>query len=181
MEVLDRATFASWHDFYLKIGAASASLIGLLFVALSLNLDTITETSSEDLRALGEQAFNSFSLVLLIALFFLIPTNDPTTYGVAFVALALGGAYRMLRHAPAVWRGRRRDRLCEGVVWRFVLPAAALVGLLASGLGLVVGQLSALYWLVAVIIGLLMSAARSSWDLLVKVGESRRGTADSDQ
>ena len=67
------------------------------------------------LRALGEQAFNSFSLVLLIALFFLIPTNDPTTYGVAFVALALGGAYRMLRHAPAGWRGRRRDRLCEGV------------------------------------------------------------------
>ena len=36
------------------------------------------------------------------------------------------------------------------------------------------GQPNALYWLVAVIIGLLMSAARSSWDLLVKVGEERR-------
>ena len=181
MELLDQATFAGWHDFYLTIGAASASLIGLLFVALSLNLDAITETSSEDLRALGEQAFNSFSLVLLIALLFLIPTNDPATYGVAFVALAIGGAYRMLRRAPAVWRGRQRDRLGEGVVWRFVLPAAALVGLLASGVGLLVDQPSALYWLVAVIIGLLMSAARSSWDLLVKVGETRRGTGDSEQ
>ena len=39
---------------------------------------------------------------------------------------------------------------------------------------LLIGDLSALYWLVAVIIGLLMSAARSSWDLLVKVGEERR-------
>jgi modulator of FtsH protease len=181
VELLDQATFASWHDFYLTIGAASASLIGLLFVALSLNLDTITETSSEDLRALGEQAFNSFSLVLLIALFFLIPTNDPTTYGIAFMALAIGGAYRMLRRAPVVWRGRQRDRLGEAVVWRFVLPAAALLGLLASGVGLVVSQPSALYWLVAVIIGLLMSAARSSWDLLVKVGENRRGTGDSHQ
>jgi hypothetical protein len=31
-----------------------------------------------------------------------------------------------------------------------------------------------LYWLVAVIIGLLMSAARSSWDILIKVGTHRR-------
>ena len=30
---LDQATFASWHDFYLTMGAASPSLIGLLFVA----------------------------------------------------------------------------------------------------------------------------------------------------
>jgi hypothetical protein len=35
-------------------------------------------------------------------------------------------------------------------------------------------QPNALYWLVAVIIGLLMSAARRSWDLLVKVGDERR-------
>ena len=47
MELLDQATLASWHDFYLTIGAASASLIGLLFVALSLNLDAITEASSD--------------------------------------------------------------------------------------------------------------------------------------
>ena len=174
MEHLDQATFTSWHDFYVTMGAASASLIGLLFVALSLNLDAITATSSEDLRALAEQAFNSFSLVLLIAVVFLVPSNDPTTYGVAYVLLAVGAGYRMLRRAPAVWRGRQRDRLGEGVVWRFVLPGAAVLGLLASGLGLVAGQPSALYWLVAVIIGLLMSAARSSWDLLVKVGDSRR-------
>ncbi len=171
--LLDQATFASWHDFYLTMGTASASLIGLLFVALSLNLDAITETSSDDLRALAEQAFNSFSLVLLIAVLFLIPTNDPATYGVAYVLLAVAGGYRILRRLPAVWRSRHRDPIGEGVVGRFVLPGAAVLGLLAAGIGLVVGQPSALYWLVAVILGLLMSAARSSWDLLAKVGEGR--------
>jgi hypothetical protein len=45
-----------------------------------------------------------------------------------------------------------------------------------SGAGLVNGMPDALYWLVAVIIGPLMSATRSSWDLLVKVGEERRAT-----
>jgi len=67
------------------------------------------------------------------------------------------------------------------VVWRFILPAATLFGLLASGLGLVVDEPSALYWLVAVIVGLLMSAARRSWDLLADVGASRRSPGSPDR
>jgi hypothetical protein len=171
---VDQATFASWHDFYVTMGTASASLIGLLFVALSINLDAVTGPSRDDLRAFAEQAFASFSLVLLIAVLFLIPTGGPSSIGVAYLVLAGGAGARMLRRAPAVWRALRQGQLGGAVFWRFILPTAALVGLLASGLGLVIGQPSALYWLVAVIIGLLMSAARSSWDLLIKVGEDRR-------
>jgi hypothetical protein len=171
---MDQATLTSWHDFYVTMGTASASLIGLLFVALSINLDAITGPSRDDLRAFAEQAFASFSTVLLIAVLFLIPTGGPSSIGVAYLVLGGVAGARMLRRAPAVWRVLRQGQLGEAVFWRFVLPAAAVVGLLASGLGLIVGQPSALYWLVAVIIGLLMSAARSSWDLLVKVSEDRR-------
>jgi len=175
---MDQATFTSWHDFYLTMGTASASLIGLLFVALSLNLDSIVGDSREDLRAFAEQAFNSFSSVLLIAVFFLIPEQGSAFLGGLYVLLGVIAGYRLLRRAPAVWRGRHRDRLGAAVFWRFGLPAAAVLGLVAAGLGLIVGQLSALYWLVAVIIGLLMSAARSSWDLLVKVGQERQQLKD---
>ena len=171
---MDQVTLASWHDFYVTMGTASASLIGLLFVALSLNLDSIIGDARTDLRAYAEQAFNSFSSVLLIAVFFLIPEQDPGFLGGLYVLLGVLAGYRILRRAPAVWRGRSRDPLGEAVFWRFVLPTAALLGLVGSGMGLVLGRPDALYWLVAVIIGLLMSAARSSWDLLVKVGEERR-------
>jgi hypothetical protein len=171
---MDQATLTSWHDFYLTMGTASASLIGLLFVALSLNLDAIMGDSRDDLRAFAEQAFNSFSAVLLIAVCFLIPQNNPEDLGVVYLLLAVVGGYRMLRRAPTVWRGRQRDRLGQIAFWRLVLPAVAVVGLGASGIGLLEGQRSALYWLVAVILGFLMSAARSSWDLLVRVGEERR-------
>jgi hypothetical protein len=174
---MDQATLTAWHDFYLTMGTASASLIGLLFVAISLNLDAITGQSRDELRAFAEQAFNSFSSVLLIAVFFLIPERDPSVLGGLYLVLGVIGSYRVLRRAPAVWRGRRRDRLGAAVFWRFALPAAAGLGLMATGLGLVLGQPAALYWLVTVIIGLLMSAARSSWDLLVTVAEERRTTA----
>lgn len=171
---MDQATFAGWHDFYVTMGTASASLIGLLFVAISLNLDEITGQSRDELRAFAEQAFNSFSAVLLIAVVFLIPQRDAVSLGAVYAGLAVIAGYRLLRRAPAVWRGRSRDRLGEAVFWRFVLPAAAVLGLLVSAVGLWLNEPDAAYWLVAVIIGLLMSAARSSWDLLVKVGEHRR-------
>jgi hypothetical protein len=38
----------------------------------------------------------------------------------------------LLRRAPAVWRGRQRDRLSEVAFWRLALPAAAVLGLAAS-------------------------------------------------
>ena len=171
---MDQATFMSWHDFYVTVGTASASLIGLLFVALSINLDAVTGSSRDDLRAFAEQAFASFSMVLLIAVVFLIPTGGPSSIGVAYLILGIGAGGRMLRRGPAVWRATRAGRLGRAMFWRAALPAAAVLGLLASGIGLVTNQPSALYWLVAVIIGLLMSAAQSSWDLLLKVSEDRR-------
>ncbi len=173
---MNEATFVSWHDFYLTMGTASASLIGLLFVALSLNIDAITDDSRDDLRAFADQAFSSFSAVLLISVFFLIPENGAGILGGLYVVLSIFAGYRILRRTPAVWRSRHRGRPAEATLWRFVLPTAAVIGLFAVGLGLILAQSSALYWLVAVIICLLMSAARSSWDLLVKVGADRRET-----
>lgn len=174
---MDQTTFMTWHDFYVTVGTASASLIGLLFVALSINLDAVTGPSRDDLRAFAEQAFASFSMVLLVAVVFLIPTGGPSSIGVAYLVLGAGAGARMLRRGPAVWRAVRNDELGRAMFWRAVLPALAVIGLLASGLGLVTGQQSALYWLVAVIIGLLMSAAQSSWDLLLKVSEDRRAAS----
>jgi hypothetical protein len=169
---MDQATLAAWHDFYITIGAASASLVGLLFVALSLNPDAVTGPAHHNFRAFAEQAFTSFSAVLLIALFFLVPTNDPPTLGIQYLALAAIGGLRIIRRAPSMWR--LRSRMPETLIWRLALPAAALVGLGLSAIGLMMGNPSALYWLVVVIIGLLMSAARSAWDLLVTVSEERR-------
>ena len=177
---MDQATLTSWHDFYITMGTASASLIGLLFVALSINVDAINGSSREDLRAFAEQAFSSFSTVLLIAVIFLIPTANPGSLGIAFVALGLGAGARMVRRGPAIWRSVRHGRLGERMFWRFVLPAAAVIGLVICGLGLLVGNASSPYWLVTVIIAMLLSAARSSWDLLVKVSEDRRIEAGRD-
>jgi hypothetical protein len=45
-----------WHDFYLMVGTAAATLVGLLFVSLSLNVDVITREANADLRVLAVSA-----------------------------------------------------------------------------------------------------------------------------
>src|SRR5437763_16665579 len=65
----------AWHDFYLTAGAAAATLAGLLFVGLSLHLQTVV--SHPEVRSLARVTLSNFFLVLLLALFMLLPTSQP--------------------------------------------------------------------------------------------------------
>ena len=62
-------TFANviegWHDFYMMVGAAASTLVGLLFVSLSLNVEVITHEANADLRELAIQTFTNFLNVIL--------------------------------------------------------------------------------------------------------------------
>jgi hypothetical protein len=42
-----------WHDFFLMVGGAAAALAGLVFVALSLNLDAVMRDATHRYRAVG--------------------------------------------------------------------------------------------------------------------------------
>jgi hypothetical protein len=42
-----------WHDFFLTVGGAAAVLTGLVFVAMSINLNDVTRDSTHRFRAIG--------------------------------------------------------------------------------------------------------------------------------
>src|SRR5713226_2136766 len=69
-----QAAVSGWHDFYLLAGTASATLVGLLFVGLSLHL-RIVVTSSE-VRSLARVTLANFGAVLFVALFMVIPEGQ---------------------------------------------------------------------------------------------------------
>jgi hypothetical protein len=76
-----------WHDFYHVIGDASAALIGLLFVSLSLNADVIIKKSNRDLLILAGQTFMSYFCVLMYAIIFLIPNQGPRGLGLPMLGV----------------------------------------------------------------------------------------------
>lgn len=170
------ALATSWHDFYLTAGAAAATLIGLLFVGISINLDEFTTDEGTGIRLLAEQAFANFVFVLVIALLMLIPDQERQSLTLQLGIVGVAGALRIVRRALIFRRGQADP--FGG--WRYVtrrlgLSAIASVGLIVVAALLESNPISALHWLVAIILIYLTSAADSAWDLLIEVGRERRG------
>ena len=166
----------SWHDFFLATAGGAAALLGLLFVAVSLNLDDIARVDRLDLRLLAEQAFSNFLFALAVALFLLVPAPyaNPASVEGMLVSIGIVGLVRISRRAR---RALRHGRLAWGplyIVRRLGAPAWANVCLLLAALLLARADLGAFYWLLAGTFVFVLSAADSSWDLLIRVGAERQ-------
>lgn len=171
------------RDFYILAGTAAATLVGLLFVGLSLHLRTVIATT--EVRSLARVTLANFGAVLFVTLFMVI-TEDKAE---AAVQLIGSGVVSLLIAAPTLVAAARnqgqsiamqmRDRL--RLVARFGLSCAGYLGIIAAGILLMSSLISAFaIVLVVAIMVLLMVSLRNTWDLLVTVGEVTLG-ADHDK
>jgi hypothetical protein len=158
----------SWQVFYATVGAASATLSGLLFVSLSLNRERLKDATSSGPLATARRSFANFLYVLMLSLAFLVPHPAPIGLAVALVVLGLSRAIGLV-HEVARWRGQLGRSGRPGELLRDVaLPVVASVGLVAVGIAVATGQTIALFGLVLVVAGLLVSATWNAWMLLVQ-------------
>lgn len=61
-----------WQSFYSTLAAVAATLAGLLFVALSLNLELLVRAEHEHTARIARQTFTMFLSVLVGALLLLM-------------------------------------------------------------------------------------------------------------
>jgi hypothetical protein len=160
-----------WHDFYIMIGTAAATLIGLLFVSLSLNADVITHKASADLRSLATHTFGNFMSVLMFAVVFLIPSQVPLGLGLPLLGIGGYGLYNTIGHLLETRRKPARAWGIGNVARRFAIPTLCFVTLLVIAVSVLLGYTDGLYWLVPVMILLLLAASRNAWDLLLRLRE----------
>ncbi len=161
----------SWHDFYIMIGTAAATLTGLLFVSLSLNADMIIKPANADLRTLAAQAFSNFILVLLFAVVFLIPRQGPPGLGLPLLGMGLYGLFITLRRFWATARNPQRNWGRGSLARRFALPTLCYITLLVVAVSVLTGSTDGLYWLVPVMILLVVDASLNAWNLLLRLRE----------
>ena len=152
-------------------GTAAATLIGLLFVAISINIETFHREAYADLHLFAALTFNCFFYVLVISMLFLIPGLSPVGLGLPLFCLAgLGLVNAVLQQRRA--RSIQLSRRSSGLASHFVIPILGLLGLAVMAV-LVMGQFTTgFYGLVFIVIVLLASAASNAWALLVRVNES---------
>jgi len=172
-EVID-----SWHEFYLMAGTAAVTLVGLLFVALSLHLDTLLHETRAHLVTHARQTLLSFTYVLFISLAFLAPNPGPRVLGTMVAAISFVMAATTMRMS-GIGVFRRGERDLDALYRRrtlIVLLGYALCG----GTGIAMAALIIANIPLAMIGGifaLLGNAAGASWDLLVQVGRLKRSGA----
>jgi hypothetical protein len=161
-----------WHVFYATIATSAATLVGLLFVAMSLNLGMFGGTENIGLKKLAAQTLTNYLYIIVFALIFLIPQQGPIGLGVPLICNGLAGLIRTVSHLRTLL-----SNIPKGISKKstFVQAAMALVGFLVlivvSFLVMVRANAGSLYWLVAPMILLLISASLNTWSLLIRVHE----------
>jgi hypothetical protein len=79
----------AWHDFFVTAGTAAAALTGLLFVALSIQLDRVLGHPEHRFRARGN--FFGLTVVMVMALVVLMPSLNGRWLGVGILMGVIGG------------------------------------------------------------------------------------------
>jgi hypothetical protein len=163
-----------WHEFYLMAGTAAVTLAGLLFVALSLHLDRLVEESHEHLLALARVTLLSFTFVLMVSMFMLVPTHSPLQTAIQLGVMGIAGLWftfrltRAARHHDEAGfsRGQIRKRL--------MFPAIGYILILLTAVGVALGIPEMLFMMVGSMTMILGNAAGTSWELLVQIAKHRR-------
>jgi hypothetical protein len=80
------------HDFYVLVGTASATLVGLMFVAVSIGTSIFNEDRRAGMTAFITPTVVHFAAALFTCLLVTIPTHSWRTLGGLLAAGGLAGA-----------------------------------------------------------------------------------------
>ena len=154
-----------WHDMFMAMAGAAAALTGLIFVAVSINLEQVLKY-----RALPRRAVETLSIMiglLVLSVFVLIPGQSLAALGTELLVLGvvLGGGL-------LVARIRLPRAAGDPLTWTVTPVVVILAGTLptvAAGISVLVHGGGGLYWLVAALILGFVGSVVNAWILLVEI------------
>ena len=157
---------AEWQTFLAVEAGAAATLTGLVFVAVSINLDRIMAVPGLPGRA-------SDSLLQLLQVFFvsglgLVPRQPPAI--LAGEVLAISVASWLCQVIGQIRYGKsRHGQPLEWLATRVILGQSSTAPLCLAGILLMLGKPSGLYWLAAGFVFSFVAGVLSAWVLLVEI------------
>jgi len=155
-----------WAPFFTALIAAAAALTGLLFVAVSINLDRILQGG----RFLPLRAAESLAILLLVVIgsaIVLIPQNT-RLMGAELLILAVPMLVFMVWSQLQQRRARPDDPALWTVSW-MTSTAIATVPATIAGISLAAHWGGGFYWLAATALLGLIGAVYGAWVLLVEI------------
>jgi hypothetical protein len=156
---------AEWTDLFVATAGASAALAGLVFVAVSINLERILAFAGLPERAL--QTLLLLLSVVAVSIIGLIPGQGTTALGLELLVwglIILGAIVHLSRRitlpdgAPRTW-----------AISRYTVLAIGTVPVVVGGASIIAESGGGLYWIAAGIFGAVAGGVANAWVLLVEI------------
>ena len=153
-----------WHDFYLLVGTAGATLLALLFVAVSLGTGFLTEDRQVATRTFMSPVVIHFANVFFLSAVALFPSHQAKFFAALIGATALIGAavstYITVQVVRTDMTNYMEDYLAYGI-----LPDLGYLALIVAAVSIYLEKDFGLDALAGALLLLTIVNIRNAWDL----------------
>jgi hypothetical protein len=172
---------SSWQNFYVLIGSAGASLIGLQFVAIALVSNLRRNPTMESLSAFATPTVLHLAGALLVSAVMAAPW--PSVFP-ASVTLAICGLIGLAYCANVSRRARRQTvykPVMEDWLWHVILPCSTYAAMGFAALFVRTLPQPALFVIAAGALALLFIGIHNAWDTVIYMVTTARGDSNKQE
>ena len=158
---------AQWHDFFLMVGGGAAALAGLVFVAMSINLVTISQDPTHKNRAIG--TLTGFTAIFMICSLVLLGDQPLQWVGIEWLIVSAIASFIYIRgYVRAVQKGGSAAGLS---IIRTIGGTICYAAQMAGSILLLLGHVVGLYVAAVAMVISFASLISGAWLLIVVAQE----------